>query len=242
MKKWICVILCLMTVVLCTACGEKKDADAEIQASTGGIEHPLPASWFDDAVFVGDSITLKLSYYCEDNPSALGKAEFFCAGSLGYNNALWDIDDYDAVHPYYRGEVALSEDCAAKTGATKVFIMLGMNDLGIYGIDGTCDACAELVNRIKSHTPDVEIYLQSVTPILAGYESGDLTNANIVKFNERLKQFCEDNGYQYIDINSIMRDDRGNLTESYCSDPDAMGIHFTDSACAMWVDYLKNHV
>ena len=26
------------------------------------------------------------------------------------------------------------------------------------------------------------------------------------------------------------------------SDPDAQGIHFTDEACRIWADYLKNNV
>lgn len=250
MKKIICIILCLMMVAVCAACGEetqkeekKTDAAVETQEPTEEeIEHPVSASWFDDAVFVGDSITLKLSYYCENNPDALGAAEFFCAGSLGYNSALWDIDDPNAVHPYYRGEVELTEYCAEKTESDKVFIMLGMNDIGLYGVEGAGDACKQLVDRIKSHTPDVKIYLQSTTPILEGFEIGDLNNANIDKFNVWLQQFCEDNGYKYMDINSIMRDESGYLRADYCSDPEAMGIHFTDAACALWVDYLKNHV
>lgn len=241
-----------MTVALCAACspkeeesdGGKTDGDTTVteEPTEEEIEHPVSASWFDDAVFVGDSITLKLSYYCENNPDALGKAEFFCAGSLGYNSALWEIDDPNAVHPYYRGEIQLTENCAELTGAEKVFIMLGMNDIGLYGVDGAGDACKQLVDRILSHTPDVKIYLQSTTPILTGFEVGDLNNANIDKFNVWLKQFCEDNGYKYLDINSVMRDDNGYLRDDYCSDPTAMGIHFTDAACALWVDYLKNHV
>lgn len=248
MKKWICIALCLMIVLLCTACGsdDKKDekaADAaETQASTEEYEHPVPASWFDDAVFVGDSITLKLQYYCENNPSALGKAEFFCAGSLGYNNALWDIDDSNAVHPYYRGEVQLTENCAELTGANKVFIMLGMNDIGLYGVDGAEDGCKQLVDRIKSHTPDVKIYLESVTPILSAFEYDGWNNTLIDKFNTWLKQYCDENGYKYMDINSIVRDENGALRSEYCSDPEAMGVHFSDAACAMWIDYLKNHV
>ena len=95
-------------------------------------------SWFDDAVFVGDSVTLKLSYYCDEDPeNTLSDAKFFCAGSLGYTNALWDLDQEDAVHPYYQGQNYQSKDCDSVTGANKVFIMLGMNDIGLYGIDDT---------------------------------------------------------------------------------------------------------
>lgn len=243
MKKLICIILCLMMLILCAACGSDDSKSAEsTEAATEAMIYPVSASWFDDAVFVGDSITLKLSYYCDNNEGVLGEAEFYCAGSLGYNSALWDLDDPNAVHPEYRGEIALTEYCAEKTDSSKVFLMLGMNDIGLYGVDGAADGCRKLVDKIKSHTPDVKIYLQSVTPMLKEFEYEDLTNANIDKFNEWLKGYCEENGYTYLDINSIVRDSSGALDPVYCSDPDAMGIHFTDEACAMWVDYLKNHV
>ena len=243
MKKLLCICMCLILAAVCVACGEEKEtAPAETQAPTEEFEHPVASSWFDDAVFVGDSITLKLSYYCENYPSSLGNAEFFCAGSLGYANALWELDDPEAVHPYYRGDITLTEYCAEKTGASKVFILLGMNDIGLYGVDGTAEACRKLVDKIKSHTPNVRFYMQSTTPMLESFQDETLNNQSIDQFNVWLKQYCEENGYRYLDINSIMRDEKGNLKPEYCSDPEAMGIHFTDEACALWVDYLKNHV
>ncbi len=251
MKRLLCIILCLGIVMLFTACGTDGSADeqdnaeevAETQEPTEApIEHPVHAAWFDDAVFVGDSITVMLEYYCENDPEALGKAQFYCAESLGYNNALWDLNDEYAVHPYYRGEQHLTENCAELTGATKVFIMLGMNDLETYGVDGTLDACKTLVKKILSHTPDVKIYLESVTPMLKSFEKTNLNNSVIDKFNVKLKEYCEKEKYKYLDINSIMRDKNGALTPEYCSDPEVMGIHFTTDACAKWADYLKNNV
>lgn len=250
MKRLLCIILCLGLVMLFSACGSDKPADDEENAETvetqepteAPIEHPVKASWFDDAVFVGDSITVMLSIVYEEDPEALGKVQFFCAESLGYNNAQWPLDDDNAVHPYYRGEQQLTENCAELTGAKKVFIMLGMNDLEGYGVDGTLDACKSLVEKIKSHTPDVKIYLESVTPMLKSYEKKGLNNAAIDQFNVKLKEFCEKDGYKYLDINSIMRDGSGALNPEYCSDPEVMGIHFTPEACAKWVDYLKNNV
>ena len=249
MKKIICIILCLMTVMLCAACGsqtvneEKSTADTAetMEPTEAPVQHPVDAAWFDDAVFVGDSITVMLDYYCEDT-DALGKVEFFCAESLSYNNSQWDLDDPNAVHPTYRGETQLTEYCAELTESNKVFLMLGMNDIGTYGPEGTLDACKSLLKKIKSHTPDVEIYLQSVTPMMKEFEREGLTNADIDRFNALLKEYCTKSGYRYLDINSVMRDKDGALTPEYCSDPDVMGIHFTMDACALWADYLKNNV
>ena len=204
------------------------------------ITEPVSADWFDDAVFVGDSITLGLSYYCDADPDAVGGAQFFCAGSLGYGSALWDIDEPEAVHPYYKGQVYLTESCAEVTGASKVFIMLGMNDLGMYGVDGTLENADELYNRILAKSPDATLYIQSVTPILEGHEFTDLNNEVIREFNAKLKDYCSEHRYQFFDIYSVMADETGYLREEYCSDPDVMGIHFSDNACLKWLITLKN--
>jgi len=39
-----------------------------------------------------------------------------------------------------------------------------------------------------------------------------------------------------------MKDEKGNLIPEYCSDPEAMGIHFSDDGCKVWVEYLKQNV
>ena len=38
-----------------------------------------------------------------------------------------------------------------------------------------------------------------------------------------------------------MRDENGNLPDSYCYDADTMGLHFTNDACQKWIDFLLTH-
>lgn len=202
---------------------------------------PKSAEWFNNAVFVGDSVTLKLSYYCASHPEALGSAEFFCAGSLGYTNALWEIDDPIAVHPYYQGEIRLAESCAEVTGKKNVFIMLGMNDIGIYGPQGALESCQTLVGNIVKKSPNANIYIQSVTPMIKSAQLESFNNKLIKEFDDLLKSYCEKNHYKYLDVFSALADENGNLPDDLCSDPDSMGLHFNDTSCQMWVDYLKNN-
>ncbi len=202
----------------------------------------VTSSWFDDAVFVGDSVTLKLNYYCDDHPEALGNAKFFCAGSMGYTNTQFDEDDEELIRPYYKGATRKTEECAVITESTKVFVMLGMNDIGLYGIEDSLASAKTLLSEIHENSPDAVIYVQSVTPILDGFEGETWNNTLIQEFNGKLQALSAENGYHYLDIYSIMADESGHLRENYCGDPDAMGIHFTGEACEVWCDYLKNHV
>ena len=246
------IMLCLvLTLAGCKAVVDKQRATEppteaaveETAAVNNGYDNTSPktAEWFDNAVLVGDSVTLKLSYYCADHPEALGKAEFFCAGSLGYTNALWTLDDPNAVHPYYQGEVHLTEECSSLTGKPNVFIMLGMNDIGLYGTSGAMDSCKQLVQRILQKTPSAKIYIQSVTPMIADKQQDNFNNNLVKEFNGMLKTYCEQSGYKYLDVFSALADQDGNLPLDYCSDPDNMGLHFNDTSCQIWVEYLKNN-
>ena len=259
MKRYglVSLVLCLiLTLTGCKAIVDRERAAAEqAQATEAAVATEAPttalsgydtttpktAEWFNDAVFVGDSVTLKLSYYCADHPEALGTTEFFCAGSLGYTNSLWAIDDPNAVHPFYQGEVHLAEECCELTGKSNVFIMLGMNDIGLYGTTGAMDSCKTLVQHILQRSPNAKIYIQSVTPMLAEMQMDHFNNTLIQELNGMLKAYCDENSYKYLDVFSALADSEGNLPLEYCSDPDNMGLHFNDTSCGIWVDYLKNN-
>ena len=199
------------------------------------------ASYFDDAVFVGDSVSLKLSYYCAST-AALGNASFLTSGSLGSGNALWDISD-ESVHPSYQGVKTKIEDAIADMGAKKVYIMLGMNDIGLYGIEDTLVNYQTLISLILQQSPDAQIYIQSMTPMLAtsNVMGSGLNNDKIAEYNERLLDLCEANNWYFVDVASVMYAEDGFLKYEYCSDPDSMGIHFTSAGCVAWVDYLFTH-
>lgn len=251
MKKFFAIVLTLLLcmAVLLSGCKSEKSAPTEVQPETAAAAtdsgydttSPKSAEWFDNAVFVGDSVTLKLDYYCQEHPEALGKASFYCAGSLGYTNALWALDNPEAVHPFYEGANHLVEDCVEITGKKNVFIMLGMNDIGLYGTDGAMNSCKQVVTKILEKSPDAHIYLQTVTPMIESAQLESFNNTLVKEFNGKLKAYCDEKGYHYLDVYSALADDKGNLPKELCSDPDNMGLHFNDTSCQMWVDYLKKN-
>jgi lysophospholipase L1-like esterase len=199
-------------------------------------------SYFNDTAFVGDSISLKLSYY-QNSTHALGGAKFFAAGSLSAANALWQISSA-SVHPLYNGSKTLVEDCIYYSGVKKVYIMLGMNDLGCYGVERSLENYQTLIARIKAKSPDVQIFIESVTPLASSSTclSNGLNNTIIKEYNARLEQLCREKHWYFVDVGSVMYDSSGNwLNNSYCSDLGGMGIHFTDAGCQRWVDYLLTH-
>ena len=226
--------------------GESSSAgDSNTQVNTPGAvgeSSAVSESYFDNVAFVGDSVSLKLSYYAAST-GKLGNAQFFTAGSLGAANALWEVSD-ESVHPSYNGTKMLVEDCIANSGASVVYIMLGMNDIGLYGIDDTISNYEALIGRIKDKAPSVKIVVQSMTPMTSTSTilGSSLNNDNIKTYNSRLSSLCSANGWAFVDVASVMYDAQGiNLNRDFCSDPDGLGVHFTEAGCEKWVEYLCTH-
>ncbi|WP_312695170.1 GDSL-type esterase/lipase family protein [Caproiciproducens sp.] len=202
------------------------------------------AGYLDDAVFIGDSVSLKLKNYVtakrKTEAGFFGKAQFLAAGSMGSGNALKLLGS-SSIHPSYNGKKALLEDNVAAMGAKKVYIMLGANDLALYGIDGSADNMFKLLAKIKAKSPNIKIFVQSATPIIKEQQMTNLNNPNLAAYDAKLSELCKKNGFYYIDVASVMRDSEGNLKPDYCSDPNDLGIHFTDKACQVWIDYILTH-
>ncbi len=215
-------------------------ADGEFGIQAG---EAVDDSFFDDAVFIGDSISLKLQRYVQymrkSDPSFMGKAKFLVAGSLGSGNALWKVSD-ESVHPSYQGTKMRLEDSVALTGAKKVYIMLGINDVTLHGVEGSVENMKTLIGLILKKSPEVEIYVQSATPRIAAMKNNP-TNMALFEYDLRLYEMCVEQGWNFVDVASVMRDGKGNLPDAYCSDAPTMGMHFTNEACQVWVDYLRTH-
>ncbi len=221
----------------------KNTAIDGIYFGNDGKAKTADASFFDDAIFIGDSVSVKLAAYQKET-KCFGNATMCAASSLSAANSLWKVSDA-SVHPYYNGRKTLVEDCVRLSGKKKVFIMLGMNDIGIYSHDASIRNYKELVARIKAKSPDVEIYVQSMTLMTSISERADskLNNTQIKAYNKKLKAMCEEMSWHYLDIASATSDSTGSfLPTEYCSDPVYMGIHFTNAGCKKWVEYLYENV
>ena len=190
-------------------------------------------AFFNDAAFIGDSITQGLMYYCMSN-GALGNATWLCVKSYSVNNAVTG-----ALAPTYQGVRMSPEDALAACGANKVFIMLGTNDINLIGagsIDLAMRNWATLLSRIRAKNPNITIYIQSGTPIYYGGQTGYLTNDYMDQYNQRLQEFAWSNGCYYIDVASYLKDSNNSLIPQYCSDK---YVHLNYTGVAVWVNVLK---
>ncbi len=242
------LILCLL-LTLC-ACGKKDapEADTTTQEPTTIPSPVVPESaraemaYFNDVLFIGDSISEGLSTYAASG-DVLGTAQFLTSVSLSATNALWEVSGR-SVHPRWQGVKMKVEDAVPKTGKTKVYLMLGMNDIISVGVERSAQNFATLCERIQQNAPGVQIFVQSVTPIVGeGRTSGEhtLNNGTITEYNDLLRTLCLQKGWHYLDIASVLLDGTGHLNASFCSDPSGMGMHLNRAGWEAWTEYLYTH-
>ncbi len=217
---------------------EGDDGEPELTPEEKEREEKIDA-YFDGAVFVGDSIMLGFrNYAMKRQDTFLSKFQFLAAGSYSANNALWELGNKDSVHPVYKGEPRYVWDSIAMMGGKKVFIMLGMNDLNVTGLDGSWEKYEELIGKIKESSPDAEIHLMSMTYILHGKEVGKLENDTIREYNGILRKMAEEKGLGYVNVADALADGNGDLAAEYCSDEFA---HQNPEAYDIWVSVLRDY-
>ncbi|HIU50768.1 MAG TPA: hypothetical protein IAD22_07125 [Candidatus Limousia pullorum] len=204
-------------------------------------------SYFNDAVFIGDSISYGFELYVTEKrangETVLGEAKFLTSGSLSYGNSLWDVSD-ESVHPTYNGVKMKLEDAIAQIKPGKIYILLGTNDVALYGVEQTIANADTEISRMLEASPGAEIFIMSTTPKYSPAESdvdGALNNADIDALNVAMWQFAVEKGYNFMNIAPLFKDETGGLAADYCSDKEGMGIHFTSAAYDIWLNFLYSY-
>lgn len=187
---------------------QPKTTETTAVTTESGVYTTVAPSYFDDALFIGDSRTVGLSEY-----SGLTNADYFASVGM----SLYKIEK-ETVSVRSVGKMKLPDLLKAKKYG-KIYVMLGINDLG-YDLQKTIGRYQTLLQEIKTLQPDAILYVCAnlhVTKMRS--ESDDVfTNANIDKFNDALKTLAQQQNAYYIDINTVFDDGNGNLKDAYTSD------------------------
>lgn len=202
-----------------------------------GVSETKADAFFKNSVFYGDSVTLGFqNYVAKQSSGFLGGMIVYGTGSYGVANALRAVSS-TSIHPTYKGYQTQLWDLTSYLKVDKVFMMFGMNDLGLYGVTDTITNYKTLIDAIREKNPNVKIYILTTTPMTESYQLQHLNNSNIRLFNNKLRELSSAWNVQIIDVASYLMDSSGYLKSEYASDGK---YHLTDAAYKEWVKVLRS--
>ncbi len=190
------------------------------------------AEWdyFDDTVFVGDSISYGIASY-----KYLSFDHVFAKIGLHQGTALSSSCVYTSKTQSYTIAEALK---MAKPG--KVIVTLGINAIYNYNHDSFYSQYEELINKIKAATPDSKIIIQSIFPV-AEYWANNMGKPDYNKYiayaNQKLYDLASKNDCYFLYTYETLTDDNGYLLTEYSGD----GIHLSRDGYTAVFDYILTH-
>jgi lysophospholipase L1-like esterase len=172
-------------------------------------------------VFLGDSITDGGEW-----AEMFGNSNMLNRGISG-DRAEWLNDRID---PILNGQ------------PKKLFLMIGVNDLGAgRTVDEIVNDVSRIVDLFQKKSPDTELYIESVLPVdltNERYAKHQNRNEKITELNNRYKKLCEKERITYIDLNTAMADENGNLRNDMSND----GLHLMAEGYLTWKKAILPYV
>ena len=189
---------------------------------------PVDPSYFDDALFLGDSRTVGLRAF-----GSFVNSSYFAKTGISVNSFF--------IYP------ALDENTGLTLTQTllqrqykKIYIMIGVNDAAIIPLEDFETQFFDAIRQIQELQPGAVIYIQSILGVTKNKELGDpyhYSNAKVLERNELLKSRCDGKSLIYLDVFSVFSDYEGYLNSLYSND----GLHLNSSNYQAWCDYLLAH-
>ncbi len=136
-------------------------------------------------------------------------------------------------------KITVADALADDSGYSKIFITLGINELGWVYDSVFHDCYAKLINYVRETCPSSEIYVQTLIPVTATKSASDdiFNNQNIARYNDIIRSLASECGVGLIDAAAEICPE-GVLPEDGAFD----GIHLKKPYCQRWLDVIKGDV
>ncbi len=211
--------------------------DKMFEDKESASDHEIPASavqspgFLGDALFIGDSLTLALSYY----PVVDEHAQFCAYKSITPTQFVNNIKVTDA-----KGKEIAVWDEVCKKDPSRIYVLLGTNALASGSNKSFLLYYEKFIDMLKEQYPDIPIYIEGLPPVTKSVSNTRITlnNGRIRKINVEIARMAEDKGCYYIDLYTALANSEKALPEDIAQED---GIHMNQKGCEMWIEYLLNH-
>ena len=187
-------------------------------------------SYFNDAVFLGDSRTLGIADY-----AGLDGADFFCDNGMTIFKLL---EDTGVTYQKTGKKVDLKKALQEKRYG-KIYIMLGMNELGYGNTHMYLRQYMEVLDQLREWQPEAVIYIMANLHVSREKNNmeTEFNNININDKNVASARLANGTDVFYLDCNPLFTDDEGYLQAELTFD----GVHLYAQHYDKWRDFLFAH-
>lgn len=185
--------------------------------------------YFDDAVFLGDSRTMGISDYSGLN------ADFFCENGMTVYKLL---DEKGVIYQKTGEKVNLNQVMQQKQYG-KIYIMVGMNELGYRDTNYFLEKYRSVVEQIREWQPQAVIFLMANLHVSEEKNNiqTEFNNININAKNVATATLADGINVFYLDNNPLFTDENGFLKKDITFD----GVHLYANYYMEWVNFIKEH-
>ncbi len=186
-------------------------------------------SYFDDALFVGDSRMVGMSEY-----SGLDNATYYAEVGL----TIYSLFD-KPIAPLADGSMGTLEQALREKQFGKIYLMVGINELGTGTREKFLETYKAAVEHIKELQPNAIIFIQGILYVTEERSAEDeyINNLNIQLRNMDISKLADQRRTFYIDVNTVYSDGKGNLSTEYTFD----SAHLKAACYEQWVTFLMEH-
>ena len=202
-------------------------------------------AYFEDSVFIGDSIMEGIRQYVAKNRAkepTLGDAVFLTS-TMGVSVA--DLVKGETDGPFYRynGKNQPLTEILPQLECRRIFLQLGLNDMAAANpvVAESVAEYSRLIDLLQAAEPEAEIIVITNPPKVASTWLPSYTpnrsfgNKLIAEYVAALIQMCDARGIPYVDAHAALLDANGALPDGYCRDG---FVHLNDSGAEVVVEEL----
>ena len=185
--------------------------------------------YFDDAAFLGDSRTMGISDYSGLN------ADFFCENGM----TIYKLLDEKGVTYQKTGEKVNLNQVMQQKQYGKIYIMLGMNELGYRNTYYFLEKYRAVLEQIREWQPQALIFLMANLHVSEEKNNiqTEFNNININAKNVAEATLADGINVFYLDSNPVFTDANGFLKEDITFD----GVHLYANYYMEWMNFIKEH-
>ena len=194
------------------------------------VFEPVTEDYFKDALFIGDSRIVGLSQY-----GNLDQADF--AAEVGLT--VFRLFDKKFLETDNSRKKETIEDLLEEKQYKKIYLMVGINELGTGDEERFQKAYREAIEKIETLQPHAVIFVQGLMHVTAKKSKAEkyINNEHINIRNNGIAQLADGKRVFYLDINPLYDDETGNLNPQFTGD----GVHLKAQYYGAWRTYLMQY-